>query len=130
MKTSHSFVKYFLGLIAFFLIGILSAYKTNPKDEWKLILQQDGISFYATNTQSKISNTLNTLIKVVNGNSYQVLVTFTPSFSCKDGEPKVEKSKESTYIEPSDGHSLHSFKICEKGNSPKISLANIIVEKR
>ena len=124
---SYKLLLVFIPLL--FLFGAFTFIRTTS-EEWKLILEKNGVSFYTTNTESKINNILNTLVKVLNTNDYQVFIIFTPEISCKQIGEKTKKNSENTYIEPNNAYSLHIYKICEKGNAPIISLKNIVIEKR
>ncbi|GAB4333219.1 MAG: hypothetical protein OHK0038_09270 [Flammeovirgaceae bacterium] len=111
-----------------FLGGIW--YKFNQSTEnWKMFLAQDGIEFYVLHKESNVSENINTVIKILNTNAYEVNVSFVLNFTC--GQEGVKQSpKINSSISANGANTMHNFKTCLKGVEPQIFLKNVEILKK
>jgi hypothetical protein len=114
--------------IATFVGGFWIKYN-QPTEDWKMIMTQDGVEFYALNKESNVSETINTVIKIVNTNDYEVNVSFSPSFTCGAEAPK-QQPKTSSSIAGNGANTMHNFKSCKKGEDTQIVLKGIEIVKK
>ena len=109
------------------LIMLGFSFTSFGQSDWTLIKKQDGITFHYTNKVSKVNGAVNTIIKVENTTEKQVEVKFTPSTSC-DGTT-FTKQVEASAILASGDHSLYTYKLCDKNETPVVKLSNTNVNK-
>jgi hypothetical protein len=102
---------------------------SQTSEDWKMILAQDGVEFYTLNKESNVSETINTVIKIVNTNAYEVGVTFSPSFTC-GAEGTKQQPKTSSSIAGNGANTMHNFKSCKKGDDTQVILKGIEIVKK
>ena len=99
-------------------------------ENWEEIHREEQVVFWVQHNASRITKTVNTVIRVQNLNEHKVFVQFTPVFYCngENGAPKALDT-ESTYlgIGEDDKSSLHSFQICTSGQIPIIKINKLVV---
>jgi hypothetical protein len=124
----HNFFRYSL---LFFLFVFTSADIADIKDEnWSLLLQKDGVDFFVATKSSKVSPTLNLMLKVVNTTSTSLLISFAPSFTCQEGGAAQIQPTENTYLSVEHNTSLHSYKVCNAQDVPQVKIEQLQIEKK
>lgn len=100
----------------------------SPSEEWELVFQQDGIEFYVTHRTSRVSEQVNTVIKVRNTASFSTLVSFTPVITC-GGSAGASLEPEKANLNPSGDTALFNYKSCTSPQGIKVSIRNFSFQK-
>lgn len=122
-------------LLLFCLLSSLFLSSATPKDplpinRWMLFKKEAGVEFYIQHKSSMYDTRYNTLVRLRNTNTYEVKVSFTPSFGC-EGESKMKlQGRIQTAIYPRHSVTLLAYRPCE-GRIPKtIDFQALNVDKR
>ncbi|MCS7003987.1 MAG: hypothetical protein NZM38_01525 [Cytophagales bacterium] len=108
---------------------IASSHLLNAQtEEWKMLASQEGVEFYVAHYISKISPTVNSIIKIQNTTEQQVAITFTPLYACKVGGPFMAFKTEIVYLNTEHRSSTHNYTFCENRNIPQIQIQNIQIQ--
>lgn len=101
-----------------------------PINRWVLFQKDNGVEFYIQHRSSMYDTRYNTLVRLRNTNTYEVKVSFTPSFGC-EGESKMNlQGRIQTAIYPRHSVTLLAYRPCQ-GNIPeKISFNSLEVVQR
>lgn len=95
--------------------------------------KEGGVEFYIQHRSSMYDTRYNTLVRLRNTTTYEVKVSFTPSFGCKgdDGKQKMQlQGRIQTAIYPRHSVTLLAYRPCQ-GNIPEeISLNSLDVRQR
>ncbi|MCS6831941.1 MAG: hypothetical protein NZ521_00035 [Flammeovirgaceae bacterium] len=121
-----------LGIVVvaiFTITGGLWMQYTQSAENWKMLIAQDGVEFYVLHKESHVSEHVNTVIKVVNQNAYEVNVSFVPSFTCGTEAAKIQAKTTST-VGANGASTLHNYKSCLKGVESIVSIRSVEITKR
>lgn len=89
-----------------------------PINEWILFKKVNGVEFYLRHQESPYDMKLNTMIRLRNTNSYEVVVSFRPSFGCDTGQGSMkEKGEIRVSIYPRHSVTLLAYRPC-RGDMP------------
>ncbi|WP_338793500.1 hypothetical protein V9L05_09460 [Bernardetia sp. Wsw4-3y2] len=125
-------------LLLFFLLSILflsSSFTVFSKDpipinRWVLFQKEGGVEFYIQHRSSMYDTRYNTLVRLRNTNTYEVKVSFTPSFGC-EGESKMQlQGRIQTAIYPRHSVTLLAYRPCQGKIPERISFNSMDVRKR
>lgn len=122
-----------LFLFSLFSLMVLSSSVSKdplPINRWALFKKEGGVEMYIQHKSSMYDTRYNTLVRLRNTNTYEVKVSFTPSFGC-EGEDKMNlQGRIQTAIYPRHSVTLLAYRPCQ-GNIPeKISFNSIDVRQR
>jgi hypothetical protein len=101
-----------------------------PINQWVLFQKEGGVELYIQHRSSMYDTRYNTLVRLRNTNTYEVKVSFTPSFGC-EGESKMQlQGRIQTAIYPRHSVTLLAYRPCQ-GNIPKkITFNSLDVRQR
>lgn len=127
-------MKYLLKIaaIATFILSSLVAFAQQDDENWEEIYTEENLVFSVQHHASRITKTVNTIVRVQNLNDYKVFVQFTPVFYCNGENAAPQKlDLENTYlgIGKEDKSSLHSFQICTTGQSPLVKIEDLLINE-
>jgi hypothetical protein len=101
-----------------------------PINQWVLFQKEGGVEFYIQHKSSMYDTRYNTLVRLRNTNTYEVKVSFTPSFSC-EGESKMQlQGRIQTAIYPRHSVTLLAYRPCQGIIPEKITLSSLDVRQR
>lgn len=118
-----------IGVAILALIGGIWMQQTQTAENWKMLTAQEGVEFYVLHKESHVSEHINTVIKVVNQNTYEVNVSFVPSFTCGTEASKTQ-AKTSATLGANGASTLHSFKSCLKGLESIVNIRSVEITKK
>jgi len=118
-------------LLLFSLLSILFLSSSTTKDpipinRWILFQKEQGIEIYIQHKSSMYDTRYNTLVRLRNTNTYEVKVSFTPSFGCEEEDEKRKmqlQGRIQTAIYPRHSVTLLAYRPCQ-GNIPTKILFN------
>jgi|GEM_PF-3924102 len=119
-------------IFSFTLCFVANVSAQNDEENWEEIHNENNVVILVQHNASRITKTVNTVLKVKNLNEHKVFVQFTPIFYCngESGEA-ITKDQESTYLSfgEAGNASLHAFQVCTVGNVPVIKIDGLIVHQ-
>lgn len=122
-------------LFLFSLLSILFLSSSITKDplpinKWALFKKENGVEFYIQHKSSMYDTRYNTLVRLRNTNTYEVKVSFTPSFGC-EGEGKMQlQGRIQTAIYPRHSVTLLAYRPCQGTIPEKITFNSLDVRQR
>ncbi len=129
-------INFILLLISLLSILFLSSSITKdpiPINQWVLFEKAGGVELYIQHKSSMYDTRYNTLVRLRNTNTYEVKVSFTPSFGCEEEEKKRKmqlQGRIQTAIYPRHSVTLLAYRPCQ-GNIPaKIMFNSLDVRQR
>ncbi len=113
-----------------FILASTMLYAQEADENWEEIHREDQVIFWVQHNASRITKTVNTVVKVQNLNKHKVFIQFTPLFYC-NGENTAPKQldTESTYlgVGKDDSTSLHAFQVCTTGQLPIVKIEGLSI---
>ncbi len=101
-----------------------------PINKWVLFEKQAGVELYIQHRSSMYDTRYNTLVRLRNTNTYEVKVSFTPSFKC-EGESKMQlQGRIQTAIYPRHSVTLLAYRPCQGKIPEKITFNSLDVRQR
>lgn len=133
-KPKHPMkLNFTLFLFSTLLILFLSSFVSKdplPINHWVLFQKDGGVEFYIQHRSSMYDTRYNTLVRLRNTNTYEVKVSFTPSFSC-EGEDKMNlQGRIQTAIYPRHSVTLLAYRPCQGAIPEKIIFNSLDVRQR
>ncbi len=119
-------------MISIFCVSAGNIQAQNQEENWEEVYRENNVVFSVLHNASRITKTVNSVIRVENLNDYKVFVQFTPSFYCNGGqedEQPILQEEETTYLAAVEGKSLHSFQVCTVGQAPLIKIENLQIHQ-
>lgn len=118
--------------VFFSLCFVANTIAQNDEENWEEIHSENNVVFLVQHNASRITKTVNTVLKVKNLNEHKVFVQFTPIFYCNgEAGEAITKDQESTYLSfgEAGNTSLHAFQVCRVGNVPVIKINELVVHQ-
>ncbi|AFM04320.1 hypothetical protein Fleli_1932 [Bernardetia litoralis DSM 6794] len=101
-----------------------------PINRWSLFKKQGGVEFYIQHRSSMYDTRYNTLVRLRNTNTYEVKVSFTPSFGC-EGESQMQvQGRIQTAVYPRHSVTLLAYRPCQGVIPEKIVFNSLDVRQR
>ena len=94
-----------------------------PINTWALFQKEGGVELYIQHKSSMYDTRYNTLVRLRNTNTYEVKVSFTPSFGCEEEGKQQLQGRIQTAIYPRHSVTLLAYRPCQ-GNIPKKIIFN------